>query len=61
LLRDAEQFAKYGHFSDAMRLEVSVRNRPAIAMYEKSGYHRIGRHRAYYPDDIDAWRMQKAL
>mgnify|MGYP002403806637 CR=1 FL=1 len=45
----------------AMRLEVHVRNKRAIARYEKSGYRLFGRHRDYYDDHADALRFEKPL
>ena len=45
----------------AMRLEVHVRNKRAIARYEKSGYRLFGRHHDYYDDHGDALRFEKPL
>jgi ribosomal protein S18 acetylase RimI-like enzyme len=45
----------------AMRLEVHLRNKRAIARYEKSGYRLFGRHRDYYDDHGDALRFEKPL
>lgn len=45
----------------AMRLEVQVGNKPAIGIYEASGYRRAGRLARYYEDGSDAWRYEKAL
>ena len=45
----------------AMRLEVHVRNKQAIARYEKSGYRLFGKHRDYYDDHADALRFEKPL
>ncbi len=44
-----------------MRLEVRTDNLPAIALYERLGYRRIGVCRAYYADGADGWRYAKAL
>lgn len=44
-----------------LRLEVRVDNSAAIALYERSGYHRFGRRADYYADGADAWRYQKSL
>jgi ribosomal protein S18 acetylase RimI-like enzyme len=45
----------------AIRLEVHVSNRRAIARYRKSGYRQFGRHVAYYEDGRDALRFEKTL
>jgi len=45
----------------AMRLEVHVRNKRAIARYAKSGYRLFGKHRDYYDDRGDALRFEKPL
>lgn len=43
-------------------LEVRVDNTPALALYERFGFERIGRRRRYYqPEDVDAWTMRVAL
>ena len=60
LLADAEAIAR-SHGCTELRLEVRVRNRPAIAMYEARGYVRFERRAAYYEDDTDAFRYAKAL
>ena len=60
LLADAEALAR-AHGCHEIRLEVRVRNRPAIAMYEARGYVRFARRAAYYEDDTDAFRYAKAL
>jgi ribosomal protein S18 acetylase RimI-like enzyme len=44
-----------------MRLEVNERNRRAIRLYEKAGYHRFGRYDAYYEDGAPALRYEKPL
>lgn len=44
-----------------MRLEVHVRNKRAIARYQKSGYRLFGKHRDYYDDHGDALRFEKPL
>lgn len=44
-----------------MRLEVDVRNKRAIARYQKSGYRLFGKHRDYYDDHGDALRFEKPL
>ncbi len=47
--------------SHALRLEVRTDNAAAIALYERQGFHRIGRYAQYYQDGADAWRYEKAL
>ena len=43
-------------------LEVAVNNIPAIAMYEKFGFARLGvRKRYYQPEDVDAYTMRLDL
>jgi ribosomal protein S18 acetylase RimI-like enzyme len=46
---------------DAMRLEVRADDRGTIALYESSGYRRIGRAPGYYDSRVDALRLEKAL
>ncbi|MEJ0097539.1 MAG: hypothetical protein WDM84_05845 [Bauldia sp.] len=36
-------------------------NLPAIRLYERLGYRRIGRHARYYADGADALRYEKPL
>lgn len=60
LLAAAEESAKRRRRS-AMRLEVHVRNKRAIARYVKSGYRLFGRHRDYYDNHGDALRFEKPL
>jgi ribosomal protein S18 acetylase RimI-like enzyme len=45
----------------AMRLEVRADDRGTIALYESSGYRRVGRAPGYYGDRVDALRLEKAL
>ena len=43
-------------------LEVRVDNEPAIHLYERAGFERLGKRRAYYqPGNIDAWTMRLDL
>lgn len=44
-----------------LRLEVRENNLPAIALYEKLGYRRIGRYENYYQDGASAIRFEKRL
>jgi len=44
-----------------LRLEVHEKNRAAIKVYRKAGYHEFGRHRQYYQDRGDALRFEKRL
>ncbi len=46
---------------NSMRLEVRADDRGTIALYESSGYRRIGRAPGYYGGRIDALRLEKAL
>jgi ribosomal protein S18 acetylase RimI-like enzyme len=45
----------------ALRLEVRIDNAEAIRLYERLGFHRIGRYASYYEDSADAWRYEKTL
>jgi ribosomal protein S18 acetylase RimI-like enzyme len=45
----------------AMRLEVRADDRGTIALYESSGYRRVGRASGYYGGRVDALRLEKAL
>jgi ribosomal protein S18 acetylase RimI-like enzyme len=60
LLVDAERVAAR-RGCRALRLEVRVANRPAIGLYERHAFRRIGRYRQYYADGADALRFEKAL
>lgn len=42
-----------------MRLEVSVRNKAALALYRESGYVETARLKQYYEDGADALRLTK--
>lgn len=60
LIRDAEEGA-FGRDRVLLRLEVRADNAPAIRLYERLGYRRIGKYLAYYEDDTDALRYEKWL
>jgi ribosomal protein S18 acetylase RimI-like enzyme len=45
----------------AMRLEVRADDRGTIALYESSGYRRVGSTPGYYGGRVDAFRLEKAL
>jgi len=45
----------------AMRLEVRADDHGIIALYESSGYRRIGRAPGYYNGRVDALRLEKVL
>jgi len=60
LLADAERVAARRGRA-ALRLEVRVNNRRAVALYEKNGFRRIGRYDGYYADGADALRYEKPL
>lgn len=46
----------------AVLLEVRVDNTPALALYERFGFVRVGRRRGYYqPENADAWTMRLDL
>lgn len=44
-----------------IELHVSVENTSALSFYEELGYSIVGREPNYYPNAIDAWRMEKTL
>lgn len=60
LLEAAEQ-AAFKHDRLLLRLEVREDNARAIALYEKTGYRRIGRETDYYEDGGAALRYEKLL
>ncbi|HXW20590.1 MAG TPA: GNAT family N-acetyltransferase, partial [Roseiarcus sp.] len=45
----------------ALRLEVREDNHAAVALYERLGYRRFGRHERYYADGAPALRLEKQL
>jgi ribosomal protein S18 acetylase RimI-like enzyme len=60
LLKAAEE-AAFEHDRLMLRLEVREDNPRAIALYEQSGYRRIGRETDYYEDGMAALRYEKTL
>lgn len=60
LLEAAEQ-AAYENDRLVLRLEVREENERALRLYEKAGYHRIGREEKYYQDGATALRLEKLL
>jgi len=60
LMADAERLALV-RGCRSLRLEVRPDNRPAMRLYERLGYGRIGVHRQYYADKSDALRYEKRL
>ena len=48
--------------AEAVLLEVRVDNEPALALYERHGFERIGLRKRYYqPEDMDAYTMRLDL
>jgi [ribosomal protein S18]-alanine N-acetyltransferase len=60
LLKTCEKDAR-GHGCDAMRLEVRIDNKRAIALYEKNGFERFDEIEDYYEDGATAICLRKAL
>jgi len=60
LLRAAEEAAVARECS-ALRLEVREGNARAVDLYQRAGFHRIGRKEAYYEDGAPALRFEKDL
>lgn len=60
LLQAAEE-AAYDADRLFLRLEVRADNPAALGLYEKSGYRRFARVKAYYQDGEDALRLEKRL
>ena len=60
LLGDAERSA-VGRRCRVLRLEVREQNGPAIALYERRGYRRVGRRPLYYSDGSAAIVYEKSL
>ena len=60
LLHACERYAR-AHGCVAVRLEVRYDNAPAIALYEKLGYHEFERYTEYYDDGAESLRFEKQL
>ncbi len=60
-LMSEAMIAMKGYGSSEIYLEVRVSNLPAVAMYQKLGYHVAKRLRSYYMDGEDAYLMTKAI
>lgn len=60
LLAAAEREA-YRHERLILRLEVREDNARAIELYQRAGFHRIGREAEYYEDGSPALRFEKLL
>jgi ribosomal-protein-alanine acetyltransferase len=60
-LLDAAESAAFEKDRLILRLEVREDNGAAISLYERCGYHRIGREPDYYQDGEAALRYQKML
>lgn len=60
MLRRMERVAAE-HGARSIRLEVSVRNKAALALYRQFGYEETGRSPGYYGDGSDALRFAKRL
>jgi ribosomal protein S18 acetylase RimI-like enzyme len=60
LLADCETTARARGLR-LLRLEVREDNAGAIRLYERLGYHPIGRYPDYYADNTDALRFEKRL
>lgn len=60
-LAEAAEDAVRARGCTRLRLEVRADNAGAIALYERTGYRRIGRERRYYEDGTSALRLEKTL
>jgi [ribosomal protein S18]-alanine N-acetyltransferase len=60
LIAAAEKAAR-SRQCDCLRLEVHEKNRNAIKLYRKAGFHQFGRHHCYYEDRGHALRFAKPL
>lgn len=50
-----------GEGVELCHLEVDEANLPAIRLYEREGFHRVGRRRGYYPAGRDALLYARAI
>ena len=60
LLKACENYAHL-HKKSQITLEVRYDNAPAIALYEKWGFHQFGEHEDYYADGATALRYRKVV
>jgi ribosomal-protein-alanine N-acetyltransferase len=60
LMAACERYARE-HGRRALRLEVRADNGPAIALYERLGFHQFGHYDNYYADGAKALRFEKQL
>jgi ribosomal protein S18 acetylase RimI-like enzyme len=60
-LLEAAEEAAFDRQRLFLRLEVREDNARAISVYERAGYHRIGREPDYYEDGMSARRFEKVL
>ena len=60
LMKAAEREA-WKHRRAYLRLEVRKDNIPAVQLYQSLGYRCLGEFTNYYPDHMDAWRLEKSL
>ena len=47
--------------SQVLKLETAVTNDAALQFYQRQGFKTVGRIRNYYPDNLDAFVMEKEL
>jgi ribosomal-protein-alanine N-acetyltransferase len=53
-LLDALEATALTHGAERLFLEVRADNAPAIGLYERQGFEKIGRRPRYYADGVDA-------
>ena len=61
LMLEAERAMRSEYGAQVIFLEVRVSNSPAISLYEKIGYEKLGRIPRYYSDGEDAYLMYKRV